>query len=279
METTTGPNNAPQPITSIRRRQRSSVSGRRAQTLIGLAERDIVQADPDLSVLLVIDDVRLLWRTALNLSGRGYGVCAISQVEEAPLRVRLDWAPDVILLDVSRPTVEVAAVCRALRSTFAVPVIAAVDSGNERLLGRDCTPHSLCRPYTADDVVRCITVATNHGAIKDDVLVAGGLMLSLWSRQAALEGVPLGLTDDEFVVLWRLVSGAGAAISRAELRDALSGLSPDFDERIVDWYVVRLMVKLEESSSLRLVRTGQYDGYAVHIGQHHDAPAPVVAIR
>lgn len=226
------------------------------------------------SVLLVIEDSRLLWRTAMNLSGRGYHVCAVSRAEEAPLRVRSDWAPDVVFLDLSQPTLEVASVCRALRSTYAVSVVVAVNPGSERLLGDDFARNSLMRPYTADEVVRCLAVARGQSAIKDDFLVAGGLVLSLQTRQATLDGESLGLSEDEFVVLWRLISGAGSAISRIELRDAIAGLSPDFDERIVDCYFVRLMVKLAESSSLRLVRTDYYDGYAVQIGTPVFAVAP-----
>lgn len=264
METTTGPDKTPRPITNIQSRQRTS-SKRRNQGLVGLADRDIVSLGRMVSVLLVIEDERLLWRTAMKLSGCGYHVCAVSRVEEAPLRVRSDWAPDVLFIDLTLPTLDVASICRALRSTYAVPIVVAVNPDSQRLLGDESARNTLPRPYTADEVVRSIAGATKQSTGKDEFLVAGGLVLSLQLRQATLDGESLKLSEDEFAVLWRLVDRAGTSISRTELRDAIVGLSPDVDERIVDCYFVRLMVKLAASSSLRLVRTEYCDGYQVQI--------------
>src|SRR4051794_31160990 len=82
-------------------------------------------ANAPIAALLVADEERLLWRTVMGLSGRGFDVRATARVEDAPLRIGADWAPDAIVLDLRLPPSGTASVARALRSTYAVPVIVA----------------------------------------------------------------------------------------------------------------------------------------------------------
>jgi DNA-binding response OmpR family regulator len=233
---------------------------------VGRSRQDTNSATTSIAVLLVGDDERTVVRTVMGLSGRGFDVRVAAKIEEAPLRIRADWAPDAIVLDLSLPALETSAIGRALRSTYAVPVIVVAKPGDERLLGMDLAEHCLHRPFTTDEVSARIRGALRRGSAAHEALVAGDLVVASGTRRALLAGRPLALSDDEFALLGRLIADTGRVVGRAALRDALPGVNRDVDSRVVDCYLVRLMVKLSGSTSLRLVRAADRDGYALLLG-------------
>lgn len=238
----------------------------------GLSRQDTSSATVSIAVLLVGDDERTVVRTVMGLSGRGFDVRIATKVEEAPLRIRADWAPDAIVLDLRLPILETSAIGRALRSTYAVPVIVAANPGDERLLGIDLAECCLHRPFTTEDVSTRIRAALRRGPAAHEALVAGDLVVASGTRRALLAGRPLDLSSDEFALLGRLIADTGRVVGRATLRDALPGVNRDVDSRIVDCYAVRLMVKLAGSTSLRLVRAADRDGYALLLGSTAESP-------
>ena len=82
----------------------------------------------------------------------------------------------------------------------------------------------------------------------DESLHVGDISLSLISRTALCNGVPVELTGAEFNMLELLLRRAGMVVTREELAQAALGRPLSAFDRSVDVHVSRLRRKLERSA-------------------------------
>jgi DNA-binding response OmpR family regulator len=214
-------------------------------------------------LLVVADETSARRALATDLIAAGFNVRSVATGEEAVLLDGGTWAPHAVVIDLSVPDVEALEVCRALRSLFAAPVLCGVDTVRSLAGARENAAERLERPVTAAAVATAVRRLINGRVNVSETLIAGELALAPDAQRATLAGQPLDVSADEFALLTRLVASAGRTVSRRQLCDALPGLGQDCDPRIVDWYLVRLMVKLAGSGSTRIARAADADGYTL----------------
>jgi two-component system, OmpR family, response regulator len=227
-----------------------------------------------LHVLLVEDDAKLARLTRDYLEQHGLRV---THVADGPAAIRSGRQPDIdaIILDVMLPGVDGFEVCRELRKTTHVPIIAVtarVDIA-DRVLGLELGADDyVTKPFSARELLARIHAITRRaqgraGPPAREIRV-GGLVLDCEGLTAALNGEPLSLTSYEFALLRVFAEHPGRVLSRERLLELAKGNADEAFDRSIDVRVSRLRQKLgDDSRHPRLLKTIRGSGYVLAAGE------------
>jgi DNA-binding response OmpR family regulator len=236
-----------------------SVSSFEVSTSLGRirASRQRVEPSPIRRLLVIVDDKVQQQRLAIEADAAGFDTHFATSAVEALATQHDDWSPDAIVLDQLLPRSEQYATIRKLRSAFHVPLLVASDE-----IGASETPFD--RAVVMLSRGSLISEARHvHGEDEEPPkeIIVGKLTLNTAHGKASADGRSIAISPEEAVALGVLMHRAGEFVTRQTLLAAMIRAHRDLDPRIIDVYIVRLMVKLEDSTSLRIVRSQQFDAY------------------
>jgi len=220
-------------------------------------------------VLVVDDDTEMcamlreyLSKEQFEVSLAHDGVSALHLVDEA--------MPDIVLLDVTMPSLGGFDVLRRLRGETDLPVLmlTARDDFSDRVHGLELGADDyLTKPFNARELVARINAILRRakaGAASEapELLHLGVLTLETGLRRAKVGDDALSLTDAEFRILELLVRSAGRVVTRSEITRRALGRKRLGLDRSVDTHVSNLRRKLgarvEESTPILGVRGAGY---------------------
>ncbi len=202
-------------------------------------------------MLLVEEDAHARRAMSLALQREGYGVTEAGNGHDGLVVLR-GSEPDVVLVDLVLPDVDGFSVCRQIRRSSSVPVIAMTG----RLDGHDVVA---CLEAGADDCVPASLAAEELAARIRALLRRAGPQAHLHRRfgQGALQvlvdegvvrhhGGAVALTRTELRLICGLALAYGQVRSREQLVAHVWGDGRRLDGRIVDVHVRRLRIKVED---------------------------------
>lgn len=229
--------------------------------------------DAPLRVLLVEDDRRLAELTTAYLEQHGASVVHVVDGEQG-LREGRRGSFDVIVLDLMLPRLDGFDVCRALRETSDVPIVAltARTEVADRVLGLEIGADDyVTKPFSARELVARIraVVRRARGLVRPRArsIRAGRLALETGSRRALLGGRELSLTGYEFTLLCVLAERAGQVLSREQILDLAKGSAEESFDRSIDVRISRLRQKLgDDPKHPRILKTVRGLGYVLSTG-------------
>jgi two-component system response regulator CpxR len=228
-------------------------------------ESSRIQPEPELSVLLIDDDVELCDLMREFFAARGINIAAIHE-GCAGLSHALDGRFDLILLDVMLPGLDGFELLRQIRRRSVVPIImlTARTARDDRIAGLEGGADDyLPKPFDPEELnARIGAVLRRSGRLaahRRDVLDVNRVKLVPSTREVWSEGKPLDLTTIEFDILDVLVRSAGRVVSRAELTTVIHQRPAAPLERSLDVHVSHLRKKLGQLGSL--IRTVRGVGY------------------
>lgn len=222
-----------------------------------------------MKVLLAEDDRRLQTIISDYFHAKGQTVVCADDGQRA-----LDYFAgekfDAVLLDVMMPRLDGFATGAAIRRQSDVPIIfltARVQEEDQLRgygLGGDdyvTKPFSLPVLYAKVEAL----IRRNQGVIKEQLNV-GRLTVDLGSRQAFVDGVPLGLAPKVYDLLVCLLKQQGRVCTRAQLLDWVWGLDYDGSDRVVDSHIKKLRRALGPCAGY--IRTVIGTGYRLEVDNH-----------
>jgi DNA-binding response OmpR family regulator len=232
-------------------------------------------------VLVVDDDTEMCGMLREYLSKEQFevtlahdGTTALRLVDESP--------PDIVLLDVTMPSLGGFDVLRRLRTDTDLPVLmlTARDDYPDRVHGLELGADDyLTKPFNARELVARIHAILRRSkpasaAESPEVLHLGLLTLETGLRRTKVGEEAVALTDAEFRILELLVRNAGRVVTRSEITRRALGRKRLGLDRSVDTHVSNLRRKLgpqiEESTPILGVRGA---GYMMGMGEDAVAPA------
>ena len=222
--------------------------------------------EPDLSVLLIEDDVELCQLMREFFAVRGIQVEAIHDGRRG-LAEAFARSYDVILLDVMLPGLDGFELLRQVRRRSAVPIImlTARTEKADRIAGLDAGADDyLPKPFDPEELTaRIRAVLRRSGRIAarsgPETLEVNGVKLSPGTREVWSEGKSLDLTTIEFDILDLIVRSAGRVVSRHELTAAIHQRPASPLDRSLDVHVSHIRKKLGRQGTL--IRTVRGVGY------------------
>lgn len=219
-------------------------------------------------VLIVEDESALSLLLAYNLEAEGYLVERCDRGDEAEVRLAENM-PDLVILDWMLPGVSGIEICRRLRAreaTRQLPVIMLTARGEEgeRIRGLSVGADDyVVKPFSVPELMARVRALLRRAAPERIAgrLNAGDIELDRETRRVRRSGRDIHLGPTEFRLLDYLIEKPGRIFTRAQLLDAVWGMSAEIDERTVDVHVGRLRKALSRGRETDPIRTVRGAGY------------------
>jgi two-component system response regulator CpxR len=222
-------------------------------------------AEPDLSLLLIDDDVELCDLMREFFAARGIAVAAAHDGRRG-LAQALGGAFDLILLDVMLPGLDGLELLRQVRRRSVVPIImlTARTARDERVAGLDAGADDyLPKPFDPEELIARIRAVlrrtTRTARTSAEVLEVNGVRLVPGTREVFSAGHPIEITTTEFDILELILRAAGRIVSRNELSTVIYRRPALAQDRSLDVHVSHLRKKLGPLGGL--IRTIRGVGY------------------
>ena len=225
----------------------------------------MAHSEPDLSVLLVDDDVELCELMREYFAAKGIAVESQHDGRRGLARA-LNGEHDLILLDVMLPGLEGFEVLRQVRRRSTVPIImlTARTAREDRVAGLNGGADDyLPKPFEPDELVARVRAVLRRsrrgGATTAEGLEVNGVRVVPGTREVRCGGNPIEITTTEFDILELMMRSAGRIISRNEMSAAIYRRPASAQDRSLDVHVSHLRKKLGASGAL--IRTIRGVGY------------------
>jgi DNA-binding response OmpR family regulator len=169
--------------------------------------------------------------------------------------------PDLVLLDLGLPDIDVIEVCRELRSRSDVPIIVVTARGEEvdRVIGLELGADDyLVKPFGLRELVARIRAVTRRIGPRDapapDVLDAGLVQVDLRQHRATVDGQEVALTPKEFDLLALLARDPGATATRERIIEEVWDAHWFGPTKTLDVHIASLRKKLGDPALIETVR-------------------------
>jgi two-component system, OmpR family, alkaline phosphatase synthesis response regulator PhoP len=201
--------------------------------------------------ILVVEDEMQIARTLRDfLEVAGFQVTVAGDGSAALAMARGD-RPDLVVLDLGLPGIDGLDVARELRRTSSTPIVMLTARGEEsdRIVGLELGADDyLVKPFSPKELVariRAVLRRTSGAQVGAEVLRASDVEVDLPRMRVRVGERGIDLTPTEFQLLATFVRQPGRVFTRAQLLDALHGVTLDTYERAIDAHVKNLRRKIE----------------------------------
>ena len=216
-------------------------------------------------ILLVEDEPDAARMVAKGLREHAYAVDVVGDgVAATQQAAAADY--DAIVLDVLLPLRSGLEVCRQLRREGrSVPLLmlTARDSVDARIAGLDSGADDyLTKPFDSGELLARLRALIRRGArpLLPERLRIAWLELDTRAQRVFKRGREVPLTTREYALLEYLARRCGEVVSRNEITEHVWDEKYDFSN-VIDVYVRRLRLKLDDPGSESLIRTRRGSGY------------------
>ncbi|WP_039836842.1 response regulator transcription factor [Paenibacillus sonchi] len=218
-------------------------------------------------ILLIEDEKNLARFIELELRHVSYSVTLV-QDGLAGLRLALEEAWDLILLDLMLPGLNGIELCRRLRQEKQTPVImiTARDGLSDKINGLDSGADDyIAKPFAIEELLaRMRSLLRRTGSLcQGQLLVCQDLQLDPLGRTLTKSGEALDLTKREFDILLVLMQNMGRVMTREKLMESVWGYETDVDMKVVDVYISYLRGKIDTPGEPSIVQTLRGLGYVI----------------
>ncbi len=202
------------------------------------------------TVLVVEDEVNIARLVRDYLHQAGFNVLEASDGLGALHLARAE-RPDMIVLDLGLPGMDGYDVTRELRAKSSVPIImlTARSEESDRIVGLELGADDyVVKPFSPRELVARIRAVLRRADATvggGEVVRAGSLTIDIPKMRVSVGDSDIELTSSEFDILLTLARQPGRVYTRAQLLDAVHGVSFESYERSVDAHIKNIRRKIE----------------------------------
>jgi len=201
-------------------------------------------------VLVVEDEIKIARLVRDYLHQAGFDVL---EAVDGPSALALARAekPDMIVLDLGLPGMDGLDVTRELRASSSVPLImlTARSEETDRIVGLELGADDyVTKPFSPKELlarIRAVLRRADATIGGGEIVRAGPVEIDRPKRRVTVDGRRIELTASEFDLLLVLARKPGRIFTRAQLLDAVHGVSFESYERSVDAHIKNLRRKIE----------------------------------
>ena len=218
--------------------------------------------------ILVVDDdesVTHMLRRALSYDGH-----TVATAKDGPegLRKALEFAPELVVLDVLMPGIDGVEVCRRLRAgdpKLSILMLTAKDAAADQVVGLDAGADDyLVKPFTLDVLSAHIRALLRRSEpAEGETLRFGDLVLDTAARAARRGDREIHLTTTEYDLLLQFMRHPRQVLEKEQLTEKVWGYDFGGNYNVLEVYVRYLRQKLEAEGEPRLLHTLRGAGYVL----------------
>ena len=222
---------------------------------------------------MVDDEADIPEALQASLSAHGFEVRAADDGESG-LEVFKSWQPELVITDLSMPRMGGIALCKAIRSTSAIPIIILSVKGDEstKVHALECGADDyVTKPFGFNELLARIKAALRRSSrllITSNIIRAGDFLLDLEARRAEISGKEVALTPKEYDLLKFLLENADRVVTPKTLLMNVWGRTYTEQSDAVRVLVRQLRKKIEPTpSSPKYLKTEPWIGYRFKPGE------------
>jgi two-component system KDP operon response regulator KdpE len=233
-------------------------------------EKVLVRMSDKQRILVVDDEPQITRVLRRSLMSHGYDVRVASD-GVAALQTFGDWPPDLVLTDLSMPSIDGLQLCRNLRAISPLPIIVLSVKGEEttKVQALDAGADDyVTKPFGMDELLARIRAALRRAlAQKPDqeaspVLDVGDFRLDLENRSVVVKGVEVHLTPKEYDLMVFLVSHPDKVLTHRTLLAAIWGGDSVEQTEYLRVFIGQLRKKIEPNPATpQYIVTDPWIGY------------------
>ena len=218
-----------------------------------------------MKILIVEDEERLASFLFRGLKAEGY-FCDVATDGEKALQTCLSGDYDLVILDRMLPKKDgmyVLTKIKEKKPETKVLMLTALDDTEDRILGlRSGADDYLGKPFDFEELLARIEALSRRFAQHaEDLLKSGDVVMDVDQRLVWKNNIVVKMTQMEFDLLRYFLTNQGKVLSREKILSRVWSNSEDPMTNIVDVYIRRIRVKLNDDGSF--IETVRGVGYRV----------------
>jgi two-component system, OmpR family, KDP operon response regulator KdpE len=229
---------------------------------------------PDPPHILVVDDEPQITRVLrTSLSSQGYDI-RVANSGEMALEIMKDWSPNLIITDLSMPTVDGVQLCRRVRASSQIPIIvlSVREKEQQKVEALDAGADDyVTKPFGMNELlarVRANLRRTPTDNEADSVIDIGDFHIDTSAHKVTVRRKEVRLTPKEFDLLVFLSRRPGKVVNHRTLLAAIWGGQSTEQVEYLRVFVGQLRKKLEpDATSPRYIVTEPWVGYRFEPGE------------
>jgi len=229
---------------------------------------------PDPPHILVVDDEPQITRVLrTSLSAQGYDI-RIANSGEMALEIMKDWSPNLIITDLSMPSIDGVQLCRAVRAVSHVPilVLSVRDQERQKVEALDAGADDyVTKPFGMSELLARVRANLRRISTESEpeaVIEIGDFRIDTAAHKVTVRRREVRLTPKEFELLVYMARRPGKVINHRTLLGAIWGGQSTEQVEYLRVFVGQLRKKLEpDASSPRYIVTEPWVGYRFEPGE------------
>ena len=227
------------------------------------------------SHILVVDDESQITRVLrTSLSAHGYDI-RVANSGEMALEIMKDWAPNLIITDLSMPNVDGVQLCREVRTISKVPIIvlSVRDKEHQKVEALDAGADDyVTKPFGMNELLARVRAHLRRAPKSDleaqEAIEIGAFRIDLAKRAVFVQGKEVKLTPKEFDLLLYLASHPHRVIPHRTILAAIWGSNSTEQPEYLRVFMGQLRKKIEDDpANPRFLLTERWVGYRFEPGE------------
>ena len=216
-------------------------------------------------ILLVEDERKIRESLKQGLVEQCYAVDTADNSDDG-LHWALNFAYDVIMLDIMLPGKDGLTVCRELRDRHIITpilMLTARDAVDDRVTGLDCRADDyLIKPFAFRELLARIRALTRRDSYqKSSTLAVGDLTLDTLTHTVKRGDQIIYLSAKEYILLEFLMLHPNQVLSRMVIADHVWSYEYAPDSNVLDVYIRYLRKKIDDDHEQKYIHTVRGTGY------------------
>ncbi len=229
---------------------------------------------PEPAHILVVDDEPQITRVLrTSLSAQGYDI-RVANSGEMALEIMKDWAPNLIITDLSMPSVDGVELTRQVRAVSEIPIVvlSVRDKEQQKVEALDAGADDyVTKPFGMNELLARVRANLRRVRAEEEpeaVIEIGDFRIDTAAHKVTVRREEVRLTPKEFDLLVYLARRPGKVITHRTLLGAIWGGQSTEQVEYLRVFVGQLRKKLEpNASSPRYIVTEPWVGYRFEPGE------------
>jgi len=229
---------------------------------------------PDPAHILVVDDEPQITRVLrTSLSAQGYDI-RVANSGEMALEIMKDWQPNLIITDLSMPSIDGVQLTRSVRAASTVPIIvlSVRDKERQKVEALDAGADDyVTKPFGMNELLARVRANLRRAPVDgklDPVIEIGHFRVDTAGRKVTVLQREVRLTPKEFDLLVYMARHPGKVLTHRALLGAIWGGQSTDQVEYLRVFVGQLRKKLEpDAASPRYLVTEPWVGYRFEPGE------------
>lgn len=180
---------------------------------------------------------------------------------------KISFQPDLILMDINMPDMNGYELCQKIRDQITCPILflSARTEERDRINGLKVGGDDyIGKPFSMEELLTRVEAhlrREDRTRLNRRIFMDDKLVIDFQGAKVLAEGVNIGLTKTEYLILELLITNAGQVFDKEKIYERVRGFDGEADASIVMEHIRRLRKKLEKYTMKNYIETVWGIGY------------------